>query len=170
MSNVVFCGDKSIVAADYMIDDDVRHFRRFRGEGILFTAPHNVHETEFRRVDNWRQIREIFLNVTVVYRSSIDPANLIACLQHSLHDPLTDRGRFLARQRVVQRACFEMIRDALLAFGKRSALVLANKFDADQVFACEAPRAAASILQPEFSASATTERSKPLVGYFRSGV
>ena len=61
VTNVVFCGDKSIVAADYMIDDDVRHLRRFRGEGILFTAHHNVHETEFRRVDNWRQVREIFL-------------------------------------------------------------------------------------------------------------
>ena len=33
-SHVVFCGDKSIVAADYLIDDDVRHFERFRGEGI----------------------------------------------------------------------------------------------------------------------------------------
>ncbi len=62
VSNVVFCGDKSIVAADYMIDDDVRHFRKFRGEGILFTAPHNVHEAEFRRVDNWQQIRDMFLN------------------------------------------------------------------------------------------------------------
>ncbi|MBV8867687.1 MAG: 5'-3'-deoxyribonucleotidase [Acidobacteriaceae bacterium] len=62
VSNVVFCGDKSIVAADYMIDDDVRHLRRFSGEGILFTAPHNVHETEFRRVDDWQQIREMFLS------------------------------------------------------------------------------------------------------------
>lgn len=62
VSNVVFCGDKSIVAADYMIDDDVRHLRRFRGEGILFSAPHNVDEAEFRRVDDWQQIRELFLS------------------------------------------------------------------------------------------------------------
>ncbi len=61
-SNVVFCGDKSIVAADFMIDDDPRHFERFRGEGILFTAPHNVNETSFRRVDNWPQVRELFLS------------------------------------------------------------------------------------------------------------
>jgi 5'(3')-deoxyribonucleotidase len=59
--NFVFCGDKSIVAADYLIDDDPRHFARFGGEGILFTAPHNVHETRYRRVDNWQQIGEIFL-------------------------------------------------------------------------------------------------------------
>ncbi len=60
-SNLVFCGDKSIVAADYLIDDDQRHFERFRGEGILYTAPHNVHETSFRRVGNWKQVRELFL-------------------------------------------------------------------------------------------------------------
>jgi len=60
-SNIVFCGDKSIIAADYMIDDNVRHLRNFRGEGILYTAPHNVHEKAFRRVDNWEDVRKIFL-------------------------------------------------------------------------------------------------------------
>jgi 5'-nucleotidase len=60
-SNVVFCGDKSIVAADYLIDDDPRHFERFRGEPILFTAPHNIHETSFQRVSSWKQIRDLFL-------------------------------------------------------------------------------------------------------------
>ncbi len=59
--NFVFCGDKSIVAADYLIDDDARHFERFRGEGILFTAPHNVNETAFRRVNDWKEVRELFL-------------------------------------------------------------------------------------------------------------
>ena len=61
-SNIVFCGDKSIVAADFLIDDDVRHFQRFRGEGILYTAPHNVHESAFRRVNNWQDVRNIFLS------------------------------------------------------------------------------------------------------------
>ena len=59
--NVVFCGDKGIVHADYLIDDDVRHFSRFTGEGILYTAPHNVNETAFRRVDNWQDVRRMFL-------------------------------------------------------------------------------------------------------------
>jgi 5'(3')-deoxyribonucleotidase len=63
-SHVVFCGDKSIVAADYLIDDDTRHFERFRGEGILFTAPHNVNETAFRRVNDWVEVGELFLNGT----------------------------------------------------------------------------------------------------------
>ena len=60
-SHVVFCGDKSIVAADYLIDDDPRHFVHFRGEGILFTAGHNVHETRYRRVNSWSEARALFL-------------------------------------------------------------------------------------------------------------
>jgi 5'(3')-deoxyribonucleotidase len=40
--NVVFCGDKKIIDADYLIDDQARHFSGFRGTGILFSAPHNA--------------------------------------------------------------------------------------------------------------------------------
>lgn len=61
-SRIVFCGDKSIIAADYMIDDNVRHLRNFRGEGILYTAPHNIHETAFRRVNDWDDVRSLLLN------------------------------------------------------------------------------------------------------------
>jgi 5'(3')-deoxyribonucleotidase len=60
-SHIVFCGDKSIISADFLIDDNVRHFERFKGEGILFTAPHNMNETRFRRVDTWQDVRAMFL-------------------------------------------------------------------------------------------------------------
>ncbi len=60
--HIVFCGDKSIIAADFLIDDDPRHFRKFHGEGILYTAPHNIRETKFRRVDNWDDVRAMFLD------------------------------------------------------------------------------------------------------------
>jgi len=60
-SHIVFCGDKGIIAADYLIDDTPRHFKRFRGEGILFTAPHNVRVTGYRRVDNWEDVRRMML-------------------------------------------------------------------------------------------------------------
>jgi len=30
-TNIVFCGDKSVIAADYLIDDEPRHFARFGG-------------------------------------------------------------------------------------------------------------------------------------------
>jgi 5'-nucleotidase len=61
-SHIVFCGDKSIIAADYLIDDNVRHLANFQGEGIIFTAPHNIRETRFRRVDSWGDVRTMFLS------------------------------------------------------------------------------------------------------------
>jgi 5'(3')-deoxyribonucleotidase len=60
-SHIVFCGDKSVVAADYLIDDEPRHFARFGGEGILFTAPQNRLVTGYRRVDTWADVRQLFL-------------------------------------------------------------------------------------------------------------
>ncbi|RUS46050.1 5'-3'-deoxyribonucleotidase [Cohnella sp. AR92] len=62
--NFVFCGDKSIIHADYLIDDNARHFQRFKGQGILFTAPHNINETGYHRVNNWLEIREHFLRAS----------------------------------------------------------------------------------------------------------
>ncbi len=59
---IVFCGDKGIISADFMIDDDPKHFRNFSGEGIVYTAPHNIHETRFRRVNDWSDVRAIFLS------------------------------------------------------------------------------------------------------------
>lgn len=59
---IVFCGDKSIIAADYLIDDNLRQLTAFRGEGIVYTASHNVKETRFRRVNHWQEVREMFLS------------------------------------------------------------------------------------------------------------
>lgn len=59
--NYVFCGNKSIIHADYLIDDSTRHFKGFQGQGILFTAPHNIHETGYTRVDTWWDVRQLFL-------------------------------------------------------------------------------------------------------------
>jgi 5'-nucleotidase len=62
-THMVFCGDKSVIATDYLIDDHARNFVGFRGEGILFNAPHNMHETGYRRVANWQEVREMFLGL-----------------------------------------------------------------------------------------------------------
>ena len=59
-SRIVFCGDKTIVDADYLIDDRPRHFAAFRGEALLFSAPHNAGETRFTRVSSWKDVREHF--------------------------------------------------------------------------------------------------------------
>ncbi len=61
--NFVFCGDKSIIDADYLINDNSRHFKRFKGQGLLYTASHNVHETGFVRVNNWLEVREYFAGI-----------------------------------------------------------------------------------------------------------
>ncbi len=53
--NFVFCGDKSIINADFLIDDNVRHFENFRGKGIIFTAPHNIHEKSYDRINSWKE-------------------------------------------------------------------------------------------------------------------
>lgn len=62
-THIVFCGDKSIVDADFLIDDRARHFTRFKGQGVLFTAPHNVHETRYPRVSSWADVRQLFASM-----------------------------------------------------------------------------------------------------------
>lgn len=62
-SNIVFCGDKGIIDADYLIDDEARHFSNFRGIGVLFSAPHNLNETGDERVANWQGVRRKLLGL-----------------------------------------------------------------------------------------------------------
>jgi 5'-nucleotidase len=60
ISNYVFCGDKSILLADYLIDDLPYNIERFRGAGLLYYAPHNALATGFTRVANWREVAAYF--------------------------------------------------------------------------------------------------------------
>jgi 5'(3')-deoxyribonucleotidase len=65
-SHIVFCGDKSILRADYLIDDNPRQLRLFQSsdplrEGILFSSPSNSLVTGFRRVNNWLDVEKMFL-------------------------------------------------------------------------------------------------------------
>jgi 5'(3')-deoxyribonucleotidase len=56
--NFVFCGDKSIIHADYLIDDTPKHLDTFVGEGLLFNALHNINAKGYQRVYNWKDILE----------------------------------------------------------------------------------------------------------------
>jgi 5'(3')-deoxyribonucleotidase len=58
-SRIVFCGEKNIINADVLVDDRSRHFKEFRGMGILFTAPHNAREAAHLRADNWEDVLRI---------------------------------------------------------------------------------------------------------------
>ena len=75
-SHIVFCGDKSILRADFLIDDNPRQLHRFEArntqpvpseanpfhpQGILYTAPANIHVVGYRRVNTWHDIETLFL-------------------------------------------------------------------------------------------------------------
>jgi 5'-nucleotidase len=63
-TNYVFCGNKSILRADYLIDDLPRNLQRFAGHGLLYTAPHNRNATGYTRVDDWQQVAAFFAAIT----------------------------------------------------------------------------------------------------------
>ena len=60
-SHIVYCGDKAILHSDYLIDDNPRQLRRFEGEGILFSSPHNAGVKGYRRVNDWLEVESLFL-------------------------------------------------------------------------------------------------------------
>jgi len=62
-THYVFCGNKSILRADYLIDDQPKNLLRFEGQGLLYTAPHNVAATGFVRVNSWLEVAEYFAAV-----------------------------------------------------------------------------------------------------------
>jgi 5'-nucleotidase len=60
---IIFCGSKKPVIGDFMIDDHVKNLSHFNGEKLLFTATHNMnmHGTGYRRVNNWEEVRDLFM-------------------------------------------------------------------------------------------------------------
>ena len=54
--NIIFCGDKSIIGTDYMVDDHVKNLDCFKGKTFLFTAGHNVGIDSHTRVNNWTEV------------------------------------------------------------------------------------------------------------------
>jgi len=62
-THYVFCGTKSILLADYLIDDQPRNLTRFEGQGLLYSAPHNLEVTGFVRVNNWLEVADYFAGV-----------------------------------------------------------------------------------------------------------
>lgn len=60
-SHIVYCGDKGILRADYLIDDNPRQLQRFEGTGLLYSSPHNAKVKGFKRVKNWLEVEQYFL-------------------------------------------------------------------------------------------------------------
>jgi len=61
LSHIVYCGDKSILRGDFLIDDNPRQLRLFRGRGILYSSPANALVREFQRVNDWLDIEQLFI-------------------------------------------------------------------------------------------------------------
>lgn len=58
--NIVFCGDKSIIKTDYMIDDHRKNLDYCHGKALMFSAFHNHGQTHHPRFDNWNSIVAFF--------------------------------------------------------------------------------------------------------------
>ena len=59
-THYVFCGNKSILRADYLIDDLPKNLEHFEGQGILYSAPPNRNASGFLRVENWQDVASYF--------------------------------------------------------------------------------------------------------------
>lgn len=58
----VFCGYKQVMGTDYLIDDSPKHFPSFKGTPLLYSAAHNLEDTEYERVASWSEIADYFDN------------------------------------------------------------------------------------------------------------
>ena len=58
--NYVFTGNKSIIKADYLIDDGIHNLEGFQGYGLLYDAPYNRNDDRFYKVKNWQDIEHVF--------------------------------------------------------------------------------------------------------------
>ncbi len=57
--NIIFCGDKSIIDTDYMIDDHCKNLDFCKGKALMFTAFHNVNLNHHQRINHWNEVSEI---------------------------------------------------------------------------------------------------------------
>mgnify|MGYP003624273935 FL=1 len=57
----IMCGHKFILNGDLLIDDRAFNLKKFQGDTLLFSSPHNAHENGFTRVSTWLEIAERLL-------------------------------------------------------------------------------------------------------------
>src|SRR5688572_20912411 len=63
-TNIIFCGDKSIIGTDYMIDDHVKNLDTCRGTAVLFSAGHNINIDRHQRMNNWEEVLGFFRSLS----------------------------------------------------------------------------------------------------------
>ena len=56
----IFCGDKSVLKGDILIDDHDFNLSVFNGRAIMFTAAHNANDNKYERLNNWLDAEKLF--------------------------------------------------------------------------------------------------------------
>lgn len=64
--NIIFCGDKSVINTDFLIDDHLKNLDNCPGKPLMFTAFHNVHKNNHQRVNHWSEIPGVIRDLTHV--------------------------------------------------------------------------------------------------------
>ncbi len=54
--NIIFCGDKTVIKTDYMIDDHAKNLDFCQGKAIMFAAFHNQGQNHHPKFDNWEDV------------------------------------------------------------------------------------------------------------------
>jgi 5'-nucleotidase len=66
---VVLCGNKSLVAADLMIDDHLKNLDNFAGETVIFLQPHNINNKDHHhlKVSSWAEIEKLLMINKIIF-------------------------------------------------------------------------------------------------------
>jgi len=56
IQDYVECSDKSLILADYLIDDNIDNIKTFSGVGYIFTQPWNINWYWPFRIDSWEEV------------------------------------------------------------------------------------------------------------------
>ncbi|WP_443947593.1 5' nucleotidase, NT5C type [Pedobacter sp. AW1-32] len=59
----MFCGDKSIIDTDYLIDDHCKNLDVCKGKALMFTAFHNVNKDHHQGISHWTEIHDVLDNL-----------------------------------------------------------------------------------------------------------
>lgn len=60
--NIIFCGDKSIIDTDFMIDDYCKNLDFCKGKPLMFTAYHNIAIDHHERINHWIEVPSLLEN------------------------------------------------------------------------------------------------------------
>jgi 5'-nucleotidase len=56
----IFCGDKSVLKGDALIDDHDFNLSVFDGRPIMFSSPHNLNDSKYERLNSWADAEKLF--------------------------------------------------------------------------------------------------------------